>query len=741
MDHLPLVHDAVAPPDEVEYMTNWEYDGSGLMEYPLRFTYVFKKGRGKYSRENYTLNGEDFSNTSREKTAFIQSWLFFGVLIEVFRVLKMHLDVNDFIREKGGRRYLTMGLLENYITQWQSVEKDSAECERERRGNELDHVLELSVMLVQENLCRYRRYDTVWSLSPQCALSIQLLHEALRHAWGSIYVGTDRLSTPTGPGLLSDLPETRMRAAGWCPSEIAMLQNRLSVTGRFFASRLRRRGKTVSHVDCTDAVCNASQIDSRTYRTQHINANCRCAHLGIDVDEVSSVLKQGKTPRILLSLLKGSEREMDLQIVDYGPYVAISHVWAHGLGNTQANSLPSCQIRRLYEYTRHLPGIARNGHSNSGIPIWIDTLGVPLVRETRKLALKLLPKTYAESTHCLVLDEELLQVSHSSGLEELCLRLVISPWARRLWTFQEGIVTWDKLYLQLRQGAKRFGDFRGQHKVSLCSPLLLESVEEAKSTLPRVEDVRATGGSLVDKLTEACKYRTTSRISDQIFCLASIAGFDVRQIIEATTHEEKMRIFLLQIRDLPTRIIFFKGPKMTLNNFSWAPLSFLHPERTQSVFGFDEDDAPTATCTIKGLQGRWPGFLLKFPHEATPQMDLYYFKYGESWICLNSIDTMQKTLHGATPNNADVSAWQQAHAMGRIGLLVHSLDNLQKMGLLVQIIDDQTETITARSVLTISAMLVPASEIDIFNPSRLDPDRGLLIEGVLISSGTVWNLT
>ena len=76
----------------------------------------------------------------------------------------------------------------------------------------------------------------------------------------------------------------------------------------------------------------------------------------------------------------------------------------------------------------------------------------------------------------------------------------------------------------------------------------LESVEEAKSTLPRVEDVRAGQGDLIDKLTEACKYRTTSRVSDQKLCLASIAGFDV--------HE--MRIFLLQTRHLPHRIIFFE---------------------------------------------------------------------------------------------------------------------------------------------------------------------------------------
>ena len=741
MDHLPAIDDAVGPPDEVECMVtdSSQYDGSGLIDFPLRAGFSFKKGIGKYARENYTLEVEKVPDSPAEKIAFMQSWLFFGVLVETFAPLGISLNTCDFVSVRNGCKLLTLLSLEKYISKWEALERDRDADTRDRHRAKLDEFLELAEILAQENLRRQKRYEVIWSLSSQCALSIQLLHEALRHVWGAIYIGIDKLVTSSGAGLLSDLPEKRMRAAGWCPSEIAMLQNRFSVTGRYFASRLRRRGRVMSHASCTDVTCNASQIDNSTYVTQHTSQNCHCAHLEVDPQEVGSVLKQGRIPRFLIRPSSQSQDQIDLQIVDSGPYVAISHVWAHGLGNAQSNSLPLCQLRRLYRYAEKLSESKNKLHRRGTMAIWIDTLGVPLLREIRKLALRLLPRTYGESTYCLVIDEEIREASYQSTLEEICMRLVFCTWARRLWTFQEGIVTWDKLYLQFKEGPTQFGAFRGQDGTSLCSSLRLESVEEAKSTLPRVEDFRAAEGDLIEKLTDACKYRTTSRMSDQTFCLASIAGFDIQEIVEASTHEEKMKIFLLQIRDLPGRIIFFKGPKMSIDRFSWAPLSFLHPERSQSFFGLDEDHTNTALCTPHGLQGRWPGFILKLPSTMAPR-DLYYFAYGESWVIIHSIDAMQRKLHGSTPKAEDVSIWQQVHAVPHVGLLVHSLDLLQKMGLIISMIDENTKALTARSVLAVSAMLVPMDEVDIFNPSQLNPSRAVEIKGTPIAEDMVLNL-
>ena len=742
MDHLPVISDAATAPDDVEYAVfgSWKYDNSGLTAFPLRAGFSYRKGIGKYSRENYTLITDTISQTSAERIAFIQSWLFFGVLIETFARLEISLDLHDFVTMTDGRAYLTLQSLEKYMLQWEALERNNEASARDRNRANVDECLDLADMLAQENLRRQRRYEFIWSLTSQCALSIHLLHEALRHAWGSIYIGTDKLVATTGAGLSSDLPENRMREMGWCPSEIAMLQSRYSVTGRYFACMLRRRGRPMRHADCTEIICNASQIDDSTYVTQHTTANCQCAHIGVNSLELGSVLKEGKIPRISIRPSVGAQEQVGLHIVDSGPYVAISHVWAHGLGNAQSNSLPLCQIRKLHEYVEALSEITKNLKNVGSVAVWIDTFGVPLDRQTRKLALKLLPQTYAKSTCCLVIDEELRQVSRESSLEELCMRLVFSTWARRLWTFQEGIVTWDKLYIQFREGPSSFEVFRDKRGTSLRSSLRLETVEEAKSTLPRVEDIRDTKRGLVDKLTEACKYRTTSRLSDQTFCLASIAGFDVNKIVDATTHEEKMKIFLLEVCDLPNEIIFFKGQKMNLDGFSWAPYSFLNPERTQSIFGVDEEDTTHARCTYHGLQGRWPGFRLDLPAEGATGKDLYYFRDRGSWVIVHSIDAMQKKLHGSASSAQDLSTWQQLFAIPKIALLIHSLDQLQKLGLLVTIIGESLQFISARPLLTVAATPVPVDEVDIFDPSQLDPNKAIEIRGDSIAENTIWNL-
>ena len=736
MDHLPVVEDAAFPPDEVICMVSdsWQYDRSGLTRFPLRIGFFFDKGIGKYSRKNFVLNTEKekIVRSPAEKNAFIQSWLFFGVLTEVFATLEIPYNISDFVTLKNGCKFLSLRRLEKYMSTWEALEQDSDSATRDQRRASLDELLEMADILAAENLRRQNRYEAIWSLSSQCALSIQLLHEALRHAWGAIYMGTDNVVTTSGAGLLSDLPESRMRAAGWCPSEITMSQNRFSVTGRYFASRLRRRGRAMNHTSCTDTTCNASQIDNSTYVTQHSEVDCQCAHVEIDPQEVGLTLKQGKIPRFLIRPTDQSRDHLDLQMVDSGPYVAISHVWAHGLGNAKSNSLPLCQLRRIHGYVANLSKITGELYGHGAMAIWIDTLGVPLVQQTRKLALKLLPRTYAESTYCLIIDEELCQLSNKTTLEEFCLRTVFSTWARRLWTFQEGVLTWNKLYLQLKEGPSHFGSSIGRYETSLRSSLRLESVEEMKSTLPRVEDVTA---DVIVKLAEACTYRTTSRLSDQTFCLASIAGLDVHEIVEASTHEEKMRIFLLQIRDLPNRIIFRKGRKMSLDSFSWAPVSFLDPEKAQSFFGLDEDLAPSALCTPNGLQGRWPGFFLEFPSTVGPHIDAYYFKYGEFWVIIDS-----NGLDNYTPYAENTSVWQQLHALPHTCLLVHSLDLLQNLGLIVTAISSESGALTARSVLTVSATLVPITEVDIFNPSWLHPNRAIKIEGTPVAEDMVWNL-
>jgi hypothetical protein len=181
----------------------------------------------------------------------------------------------------------------------------------------------------------------------------------------------------------------------------------------------------MNHGACTDSKCYASQIDNVTYLTKHTSSGCDCLHFGVDPVQQCSILKAGNIPRFIIEPFNGSGKDFQVRVIDYGPFVAISHVWAHGLGNAKSNSLPLCQLQRLRSYINALGEKVGIFMQDRPIPFWIDTLNVPLERESRKLALKALTKTYADAIYVLVLNEELYQTSGESSMKELCLRMII----------------------------------------------------------------------------------------------------------------------------------------------------------------------------------------------------------------------------------------------------------------------------------------------------------------------------
>jgi hypothetical protein len=160
-------------------------------------------------------------------------------------------------------------------------------------------------------------------------------------------------------------------------------------------------------------------------------ADCKCAHISVDVAKVSQTLRNGGVPAVNI-ITEGEGTDIKLEIVNImpnsQPYLAISHVWSDGLGNERANSLPKCQIQKLQGIRAMMPisgghhrdvtvHVDETNRSNSEIqleknhmPIWIDTLCVPL-NEDRHLALETLGRTFQEASSVLVLDTDLQHAS------------------------------------------------------------------------------------------------------------------------------------------------------------------------------------------------------------------------------------------------------------------------------------------------------------------------------------------
>jgi hypothetical protein len=150
-------------------------------------------------------------------------------------------------------------------------------------------------------------------------------------------------------------------------------------------------------------------------------------------------------------------------------FVAVSHVWADGLGNPKANALPLCQFNRIIERIKW----GDQGVSDHALLyFWMDTFCIPVgdkYETTRLKAIDHIAMIYASAGHVLVLDNILARFPYPNlgpvnwddpiltGVKSLSFvaarnsdtylqasstlsKILCSPWAGRSWTLQEAVL-------------------------------------------------------------------------------------------------------------------------------------------------------------------------------------------------------------------------------------------------------------------------------------------------------------
>src|SRR5947209_4925030 len=228
-----------------------------------------------------------------------------------------------------------------------------------------------------------------------------------------------------------------------------------------------------------------------SYRPAHTSDRCECENIVFeDADRrlISEKIEKGHIPLLQCAEFPNN-RESKAQCYALksfrlsGPaprYVAISHVRSQALGNTQCNSLPRCQLLRLQALVNNL-----YNHLSEPIPFWIDTICVPLERDTRRVAIKQMCQVFKEADQVLVLDLVLSKICPSS-LRECFIGIKGSAWCKRLWTVQEGILA-RRLRFQFLQGAFLLSDV-----------LRHRSNRDKNTTLPEMVRFNGQQGDTVD---------------------------------------------------------------------------------------------------------------------------------------------------------------------------------------------------------------------------------------------------
>ncbi|OCH84218.1 hypothetical protein OBBRIDRAFT_764553 [Obba rivulosa] len=434
-----------------------------------------------------------------------------------------------------------------------------------------------------------------------------------------------------------------MAADGWCPFMVAKLANRSVCTLGYastFQPFIRDGVGKDGHARCTGRTCVLNNIDAAVYSNRHVMDTCKCAYSRPPLDAVIETLASNEIPIIMIPDYGAPIDDMvtmTCSTASSAPYVAISHVWADGLGSTSEVGLPTCQLRRLAMLASQLVP--------DGV-FWMDGLCVPERKDMRKRAIGLMCQTYREAAAVLVIDSGIRSCSVKAPLQEKQLRVATSGWIQRLWTLQETAVAKAVVFefsdglLSIKELFASPWDVSANPVVCFLSMSLYRLGKWAENLAPAPEDT-------FYYLFDALEFRTTSKLEDETVAVSGLLGVDAFELASLPP-EQRMMGLLLRIRELPSDIILLGGQKLNKPGFRWAPRTLMLPGGLPMGLRRARD----AVCTAEGLLATY--LVVRF--------DVTTFREDEAWLATNIPDLGNLVLRSDGPG-ADVASKYSCNAL------------------------------------------------------------------------------
>ena len=545
----------------------------------------------------------------RDLQIFCQQWLFFGFLKEV---LEEDFKPEDFVSEMADGTYITTQHLElNLEKAWSrrldsrlhasATHKHFSDCMRI-----FDSVVR--AMLMEGGMTGLYGFVFDWRIVLSIFSSAHMIGRSLLHATSQKYGDLGYNVTPVESGFFpNDAIQSEMKVAGWCPSELHAIKTKFANLQTLVAlSRMDRTFLSRNHEGCTEKYCTWHQIDISTYQPKHRPGCDQCRNFeNVEMDTaVRRILDKvdGGLPVLKIS---GEGESPSIQVIETTPdmqYIAISHVWADGLGNPSANSLPTCQIIRLRQLADDLGKKINPTSDTEEMHIWIDTLCCPWEPSpAKKKAIMRLRETYANAKHVLVLDTGLQSVNSSiRPTWETLLWIFCSGWTTRLWTLQEGMLPknlWfqfqdqpqnsdtlkDRLFQEVRQNARVEGMGKDLHNQHLWLDRFRSSRKDIFSSL--TQDSPGLADFII--LNQALQHRTVTFPADEAICVSLLTEFPLDQLLANENADVEDQDGLREDRmckiwtwidkryGIPFGILTLGYLKLRRPGFRWAPRSLI----------------------------------------------------------------------------------------------------------------------------------------------------------------------
>ena len=615
MDHLPL-------PLEAHDQIRCKYTPNTYGPLGDKMCSFFEFDRQSDFRFFKVLRG-NFENGLRPEhlEGFFQAWLYFSFLYEV---LGSSVNTQDFVRHDptDGNDYLSTCHLDDYIRKWHEQYYAATGPIKEGMRNDTISAIQ-GVTYVLNRMLNAVESDSspVRLISHEFELAVRILIQTLEFKLLPDDLPRQRVIDDSGTRICPLLTQ-RLLDNRWCPNQINMLACTMDVPSLYYASLLGPDTSDKDHSACTDDLCKANQIDQSLYNTAHVLEDCQCEFVGASSRELADTIQDEQIPVIDMAINGNiAERNIRIRTLQEGmKYVALSHVWADGLGNPIADSLPMCQLTRLSEYVKAvLPGHCF---------LWCDTLCVPKKPpQLRRKAIWKMRDIYEKAYVVLILDASLWSASLSCSAEELMMRVTCSGWMRRLWTFQENILA-KKLRVVLRDGianinnaaSKIYTQQPGQpitaacyhHSIGLEASVFYRTVIPAEERLLKEPDIPQ--GVSIGSVWESLQWRTTSWLSDEPICLAVALAIDLPLVLD-TAEDQRMKKIFSSTKGWPPYLIFAEYERFPETGWKWAPRTLMHPKSMSTPKLHHMNDT---TCWHKeGLIVEFPGFVTDLGHSRS----------------------------------------------------------------------------------------------------------------------------
>ena len=643
MEHIPLPSSATAHL-RVPCISTGKYDNGPFLSFPSRQGWEVREF--SQSVDQGVLHCGR-TPTIQETHVLMQTWLYFGSLREVFGTA---VDLSSFVAtDEYGNRFLCTLSLDQTVHDWlmKSIGTTASEDVQLRILREECDRIKLHL----DNL--YYSLNSVRELAdPATVKATALLGESLENIVRALYHYNLKMERPIqikwGRAFAMWIVDN-MQGLGWCPSSIERLaMDEPDLSMLYYFSHLPPPHTEMGHSACTDEACLALRIDPSNYHTTHAKLFCDCPELKLDIPSIGRTLRESKLPLIEICPYEATASVNIKLRVDDGniAFVAVSHVWADGLGNVKDNSLPACSLQEVSRLVNELPRCSTQ-HGKL-VPFWIDTLCVPLEpMDLKQLALKQLRDPYMRAEHVLVLDNYLRTVcAKECDLLETFARLSCCNWIRRLWTLQEGWLAksvWFQfkdeaielrvLFKKIQRPSNRGWDYWPMlmNTISKWSATNIYDAEEDTSDHPWSH----IGG--VAKLRYMLCSRSVSVPADEALCLFCLAGLEMEKITSVPASAPvRMGVFWRQMQAVQSGLLFSKSsPKLDEPGLRWAPLSLMGvlPRYHWAGDAASEDNSD-GIPTERGLQASLPGFICYINWHDLCDDGRFLFRSAGDWFIL-----------------------------------------------------------------------------------------------------------